>query len=170
MGVNAAQKSGAAEAADEEANEAQRGEEAGQDQGIDVAPPVLGGQTGPNTVTSTVLIYDPATNAWSYGAPLSASSWLLKLIVLSMPAPWIAAELGWIVAEYGRQPWSIGEVLPTALSASSLSVTDVALSLGGFVLFYTALLVADLYLIVKYARLGPSSLGTGRYHFEGARA
>jgi cytochrome d ubiquinol oxidase subunit I len=96
-------------------------------------------------------------------------NWLLRAALWSLPAPWIAAELGWFVAEYGRQPWSIGEVLPTALSASSLSVTDVALSLAGFVVFYTALLVADLYLIVKYARLGPSSLGTGRYHLEGAR-
>ncbi len=95
--------------------------------------------------------------------------WLLRAALWSIPAPWIAAELGWFVAEYGRQPWSIGEVLPTALSVSSVSVTDVALSLGGFVLFYTALLVADLYLIFKYARLGPSSLGTGRYHLEGAR-
>jgi cytochrome d ubiquinol oxidase subunit I len=97
-------------------------------------------------------------------------NWLLRAALWSLPAPWLASELGWFVAEYGRQPWSIGEVLPTALSASSLSVTDVALSLAGFVVFYTALLVADLYLILKYARLGPSSLGTGRYHFEGARA
>ena len=95
--------------------------------------------------------------------------WLLRAALWSIPVPWIAAELGWFVAEYGRQPWSIGEILPTALSVSSVSVTDVALSLGGFVLFYTALLVADLYLIFKYARLGPSSLGTGRFHLEGAR-
>jgi len=96
-------------------------------------------------------------------------NWLLRAALWSMPAPWLAAELGWFVAEYGRQPWSIGEVLPTALSVSSLSVADVALSLAGFVLFYTALLVADLYLMLKYARLGPSSLGTGRYHLEAAR-
>ena len=95
--------------------------------------------------------------------------WLLRAALWSIPVPWIAAELGWFVAEYGRQPWSIGEVLPTALSASSLSVTDVALSLSGFVLFYTALLVADLFLMFKYARLGPSSLGTGRYRLEGAQ-
>ena len=95
--------------------------------------------------------------------------WLLRAALWSIPVPWIAAELGWFVAEYGRQPWSIGEVLPTALSASSLSVTDVSLSLAGFVLFYTALLVADLFLMFKYARLGPSSLGTGRYRLEGAQ-
>jgi cytochrome d ubiquinol oxidase subunit I len=95
--------------------------------------------------------------------------WLLHAALWSLPAPWIAAELGWFVAEYGRQPWSIGEVLPTALSVSSVSASDVALSLAGFVLFYTALLVADVFLMLKYARLGPSSLGTGRYALEGAR-
>jgi cytochrome d ubiquinol oxidase subunit I len=96
--------------------------------------------------------------------------WLLRLALWSIPLPWLAAETGWFVAEYGRQPWAIGEVLPTALGTSSLPVSDVALSLGGFVLFYTLLLIADLYLMFKYARLGPSSLGTGRYHLETAAA
>jgi len=89
--------------------------------------------------------------------------WLLRLALWSIPLPWIAAETGWFVAEYGRQPWAIGEVLPTSLAASSLPAGNVLLSLGGFALFYTALLVADLYLLIKYARLGPASLGTGRY-------
>src|SRR5690606_35285050 len=47
--------------------------------------------------------------------------WLLKWALWSLPLPWIAAQTGWYVAEHGRQPWSIGEVLPTHLSASSLS-------------------------------------------------
>lgn len=36
--------------------------------------------------------------------------------LLSLPAPWVAVEMGWFVAEFGRQPWAIGEVLPTALA------------------------------------------------------
>jgi len=75
-------------------------------------------------------------------------------------------ELGWIVAEYGRQPWAISEVLPTHLGVSSVTPAHVWFSLSGFVAFYTALLVVELYLMFKYARLGPSSLGTGQYHFE----
>jgi cytochrome d ubiquinol oxidase subunit I len=59
-------------------------------------------------------------------------------------------------------------VLPTHLSVSSLSANEVLLSLSGFFIFYTLLLVAELYLMFKYARLGPSSLGTGKYHFEAA--
>ena len=50
--------------------------------------------------------------------------WLLRMALFGIPLPWIAAELGWVVAEYGRQPWSIGEVLPTRLSTSTLAVGD----------------------------------------------
>jgi cytochrome d ubiquinol oxidase subunit I len=92
--------------------------------------------------------------------------WLLKLIAFSMPAPWIAAELGWIVAEYGRQPWTIGEVLPTLLSSSTLSTWDVIGSMAAMVALYTAFMTAAAYLMVKFVRLGPSSLHTGRYFFE----
>ena len=99
---------------------------------------------------------------------LAANRWIMHLALWSIPLPWIAAELGWIVAEYGRQPWSISEVLPTHLSVSSVTTGQIWFSLGGFIAFYTALLVVDLYLMLKYARLGPSSLGTGRYHFESA--
>jgi len=92
--------------------------------------------------------------------------WLLKLALYSIPLPWLAAEAGWFVAEYGRQPWAIGEILPTAMATSSLGVGDLAFSLTGFIGFYTLLLVAELYLMFKYARLGPSSLHTGRYDLE----
>lgn len=83
-----------------------------------------------------------------------------------LPAPWLAAELGWFVAEYGRQPWTIYGVLPTHLSVSSLTPASVYGSLFGFVAFYTVLLVVEMYLMVKFARQGPGSLGTGRYDQE----
>jgi len=92
--------------------------------------------------------------------------WLLWLTLFAIPLPWIACEMGWVVAEVGRQPWSIAQVLPTYLSASTRSVGDLYFSLAGFIGFYTLLLVVELYLMFKYARLGPSSLHTGRYHFE----
>ncbi len=96
----------------------------------------------------------------------SHKPWLLKLALYSIPLPWIAAEAGWFVAEYGRQPWAIGGILPTHLGTSALEVGDLIFSLTGFVIFYTLLLIIELYLMFKYARLGPSSLHTGRYHFE----
>ena len=79
----------------------------------------------------------------------------LWVALLALPAPWIAAQLGWIVAEYGRQPWVIEGILPTFLGVSSISTGQVWFSLTGFVIFYTVLFVVDVFLMVKYVRLGP---------------
>ncbi|WP_108649141.1 cytochrome ubiquinol oxidase subunit I [Dongshaea marina] len=93
-------------------------------------------------------------------------SWLLKTCLLAMPLPWIAAECGWFVAEYGRQPWSISGVLPTIFSASSLSPGDLWFSLITIPLVYSLLFMVEIYLMCRFARRGPSSMHTGRYHFE----
>jgi cytochrome d ubiquinol oxidase subunit I len=94
------------------------------------------------------------------------SEWVLKLSLYSMPFPWIACETGWFVAEFGRQPWTIAEVLPTFLSASSLTEWDIILSLLGYISLYTVFLVIEMFLMMKYIKLGPSSLHKNRYHFE----
>ncbi|MFC0119098.1 cytochrome ubiquinol oxidase subunit I [Pseudoalteromonas xiamenensis] len=92
--------------------------------------------------------------------------WLLRMCLWSLPLPWIAAECGWFVAEYGRQPWSIAEILPTGLSASSVSAGDVTLSLLAICSFYLLLFIAEMYLMIHFAKRGPSSLGLNKYHFE----
>ncbi|AKH21607.1 cytochrome ubiquinol oxidase subunit I [Sedimenticola thiotaurini] len=96
--------------------------------------------------------------------------WLLKIILWSIPLPWIAIETGWFIAEFGRQPWAIGEVLPTFLATSSLTTGDLIFSMAGFIGLYTFLLVIEMWLMFHFARKGPSSLHTGRYHFEKAEA
>jgi cytochrome d ubiquinol oxidase subunit I len=103
---------------------------------------------------------------YSLKGNFTEKKWLLRWAAWFIPMPWVAAELGWFVAEYGRQPWSIFGILPTNLSASTLSVGSLYGSIAGFLGFYTILLVAEMYLMFKFARLGPSSLGTGKYHFE----
>ena len=92
--------------------------------------------------------------------------WLLRVAFLGIPLPWIAVEAGWFVAEYGRQPWAIGEVLPTAVANSTLTAGDLIFSMVLICGLYTLFLVAELFLMFKFARLGPSSLKTGRYHYE----
>lgn len=100
-----------------------------------------------------------ATAFWhSIKGSFPQKRWLLKWALYSIPLPWIAIEAGWLVAEYGRQPWTVFGVLPTHLSASSLSVASLWGSIAGFVGFYTLLLVAEMYLMFKYARLGPTAL------------
>jgi cytochrome d ubiquinol oxidase subunit I len=56
--------------------------------------------------------------------------WLHRAALYGLPLPWIAIEAGWFVAEYGRQPWAIGEVLPTAVANSSLTAGDILFSMG----------------------------------------
>lgn len=92
--------------------------------------------------------------------------WFLTYALYSIPFPWIAALCGWFVTEHGRQPWTIYNILPTDLSSSAISAVDIGISFFMFVAFYTALFIVEIYLMFKYARLGPSSLGTGNYYFE----
>jgi cytochrome d ubiquinol oxidase subunit I len=89
---------------------------------------------------------------------LERRRWLLLVCLWSLPLPWIAAELGWFVAEVGRQPWTIDGVLPTFLSVSSVPASDVIVSLAGFVIFYSVLAIVELFLMVRTVRLGPEAL------------
>jgi cytochrome bd ubiquinol oxidase subunit I len=85
--------------------------------------------------------------------------WFLKLAFFSLPLPWIAIELGWIVAEYGRQPWAVDGVLPTFLGVSRTSIGNLWLSLAGFMVFYSILAVVDAFLLVRTIKRGPDGLG-----------
>ncbi|CUH51615.1 cytochrome ubiquinol oxidase subunit I [Shimia marina] len=81
--------------------------------------------------------------------------WALWAAVAIIPTPWIAAEMGWFVAEYGRQPWTVEGILPTAMSVSHLSVADLLITLTGFIAFYTVLFIIEMGLMLKYIRKGP---------------
>ncbi len=89
---------------------------------------------------------------------LHTSRWYLYLAFFSLPLPWLAAELGWIVAEYGRQPWVVQGILPTMMGTSSINASQVITSLVGFIVFYTVLAVVEVYLMIKYIRLGPENM------------
>ena len=66
---------------------------------------------------------------------LHTKRWFMHLALWSLPAPWIASQAGWVVAEYGRQPWTVDGVLPTFLSVSSIGVVDVVLTIIAFTAF-----------------------------------
>ena len=83
------------------------------------------------------------------------TKWFLWLAVLAIPLPWIAAELGWLVAEYGRQPWAVEGILPTFLGASSLSVPELWATIIGFTLLYGSLAVVEIGLILHAIKKGP---------------
>jgi cytochrome d ubiquinol oxidase subunit I len=82
----------------------------------------------------------------------------LKLLVLTIPLPYLANQFGWIVAEMGRQPWIVYGLMKTSDGVSrSISTGQVAFSLVGFVLLYGLLGAIDIYLLAKFARKGPDS-------------
>ncbi|MBO0406576.1 cytochrome ubiquinol oxidase subunit I [Aeromonas hydrophila] len=91
---------------------------------------------------------------------------LLKALFWSIPLPWIAIEAGWFVAEFGRQPWTISDVLPVSVSVSLLTPGQLWFSLISICLIYTSLLVVELFLLRHVIRKGPASLQTGRYQGE----
>ncbi|MCG9625567.1 cytochrome ubiquinol oxidase subunit I [Vibrio mediterranei] len=101
---------------------------------------------------------------------IGSQRWLLKSVLWAIPLPWIACEAGWFVAEYGRQPWAIGEVLPVSMATSDLAASDIWISLGAVYVLYTLFLIAEMYLMVKFSRRGPSVLKTGRYYHEQHRS
>ena len=87
----------------------------------------------------------------------TAPRWLLITALVSMPLPWLAAELGWILAETGRQPWIIDGVLPTFMGVSTLSAGEIILTMVGFTLIYGVLAVINVSLMVRAISAGPGA-------------
>jgi len=98
------------------------------------------------------------------------TKWFLRLAVLAMPLPWIAAEFGWVLAEVGRQPWAVEGVLPTFLGASSLTVPQLWATIVGFTVLYGALAVVEVGLIVRTIKKGPFHEQEQQALFEGEDA
>ena len=87
---------------------------------------------------------------------LEANPLFLRIMLYTIPLPYLAAQLGWIVAEVGRQPWIVYGVLRTSEGVSrQIEPVQVLTSLIGFGLFYSFLGILDFYLLAKYARKGP---------------
>lgn len=86
--------------------------------------------------------------------------WYLRWALYSIPLPYIAAESGWVLAETGRQPWTVHYLMTTYMSVSSVSNGMALSTLIVFILFYLSLICIELFLMFKYARLGPEEDGS----------
>ena len=84
--------------------------------------------------------------------PMRWLKWAVWLVFL----PYIANTAGWILTETGRQPWIVHGLLKTKEGVSPISQGLVLTSLVGYVLIYAVLMMADVYLLVKYAKAGPA--------------
>ena len=83
--------------------------------------------------------------------------WHYMVAILLLPCAYIASEAGWLVAEFGRQPWTIQDILPTWASVSNLSSCSVALTFFIFLLLFTTLLAVEINIMLKQIKRGPSN-------------
>ncbi|MHB1302578.1 MAG: cytochrome ubiquinol oxidase subunit I [Acidiphilium sp.] len=109
---------------------------------------------------STFLVVFAFGAYYSLRNELEKHPWVLRASMWVIPLPVLTTLFGWITAENGRQPWTVFGWLPTFQSASSHSVGYMVFSLVGFALLYSVFIGAELYLMFKYARLGPGHHGT----------
>lgn len=91
---------------------------------------------------------------------LADARWMHYICLFSIPLAYIASQAGWIVAEVGRQPWAIQDILPTSASISRLDASSVQLTFFIFLVLFTVLLIAELSIMLKAIRRGPDNLIT----------
>ncbi|PXV63191.1 cytochrome d ubiquinol oxidase subunit I [Dysgonomonas alginatilytica] len=94
---------------------------------------------------------------FSYKKKLETTKWLLWLSILSVPLAYICTQAGWIVAEVGRQPWTIQDVLPVQAAISALSVNSVITTFIIFAVLFTALLIAEIRIMLNQIKKGPKA-------------
>ncbi len=92
---------------------------------------------------------------WFKRNKLIESPMYLKIMQYAIPLPYIAIELGWVLAEVGRQPWIVYGLMKTEDAVSPVATGQVFTSLVAFMLVYGLLGVVGFYLIIKNARKGP---------------
>jgi cytochrome d ubiquinol oxidase subunit I len=99
---------------------------------------------------------------WLWRGRLFVANWLLWLLMLCAPFPYIATTAGWMTAELGRQPWLVYGLLRTSEGASPLVHSGNALfTLLGFLGLYLLLGILFLFLIAETIRHGPTSHSAG---------
>lgn len=80
---------------------------------------------------------------------------VLWAAVFSIPLGYLAAEAGWIVAEVGRQPWAIQDLMPVHIAATEISSSNIMISFALFAILFTALLIAEIKIMLKQIKIGP---------------
>jgi len=95
----------------------------------------------------------------AYKNILDKKRWILRAVMLGMPAAWLATESGWVVAEVGRQPWVIQDLMPTMTAVSNINTASVQITFALFFIVFAALLIAEIKIMLKQIKLGPNQGG-----------
>jgi len=93
---------------------------------------------------------------FTYRKKIQTTSWLLLISLFTIPLGYVAGELGWAVAEMGRQPWAIQDILPVQAAISNISTDSVKITFFLFLILFSALLIAEIRIMVKQIKKGPS--------------
>ena len=91
-----------------------------------------------------------------YKKDITRPRWLQYLGIALIPLAYIASESGWLVAEFGRQPWTIQDMLPTWAAVSDLSSGGIAFTFFLFLVLFTAMLTAEVSIMCKQIKKGPA--------------
>jgi len=95
---------------------------------------------------------------WFRRNRLPESTNYLKVMLFAIPLPYIAIEMGWVLAEVGRQPWIVYGLMKTSDAVSPVAVSQVLVSLIAFIVVYGILGATGFWLIAKTAKKGPDSV------------
>ena len=91
----------------------------------------------------------------AYKKDLSQMRWMHWVAMLTIPLGYLAGQAGWVVAECGRQPWAIQDILPVQAAISSISAESVRLTFFIFLVLFTALFVAEVRIMLRQIKRGP---------------
>ena len=95
---------------------------------------------------------------WWRKKDITRMRWLLITAIVLLPCAYICSESGWLVAEFGRQPWTIQDMLPVGASISDIGSSAVATTFWLFLLLFTALLVVEINIMLKQIKRGTEPL------------
>ncbi len=122
----------------------------------DERPPVLISFFSFRIMVALGLLFGLLTvTGWLLRNRLDQHPWYYKIMVFAIPLPYLACELGWTLAEVGRQPWIVYGIMKTSDGVSPIEPLQVMISLIAFVLLYSFLGAVAIYLMFHYARKGP---------------
>jgi cytochrome d ubiquinol oxidase subunit I len=84
------------------------------------------------------------------------SRWFLWTALLAIPLTYLASELGWVLAEVGRQPWIIQDLMSVSGAVSQIVSGSVITTFILFAVLFTILLIADVSILVRQIKTGPN--------------
>ena len=101
------------------------------------------------------ILFFAITLFFLYKKDIKRDRWLLISAIVLVPLAYIASESGWMVAEMGRQPWTIQDMLPTSAAVSDISATSVATTFFIFLVLFTTMLAVEISIMLRQIKRGP---------------